>query len=234
VDGPKTLLDDPSLQLLMRFLVGAAIIGAEELLLRVRRWDAQAPSPALPASDADFSGATNLERARYLVIGSMVWGRRRLVRTVRDNLIGSPGNPPTLLQSLDRAFNHWPLTPLRDPLKQAALNVAATADQRIREGWREEQAARWLAQQTIDEIIDDFIDHLSENEALAALVRDQLNQQSIGLASTVRDAGREWSAVGDDLMEAIVRRVFRRTPRSQLPGSSPAVSEPAGEDPRDQ
>lgn len=233
-DDAETLLDDPSLQLLMRFLVGAAIVGAEELLSRVRHWDAQAPQPPIAASENAFDEATNLELARYLIIGSMVWGRKQLVRTARRNLIGSAGKPPILLESIDRALAIWPLRSLRDPVKQAAANLAATANQRVREGWREEQAARWLASKTIGEIIDDFIDHLSENPALAALVRDQLNEQSIGLATTVRDTGREWSATGDDVIEAVVRRIFRRPPRSKLPDSSSAVAQPGVEDGRDQ
>jgi hypothetical protein len=229
----ESLLDDPSFQLLMRFLVGAAIVGAEELLARVQRWDAQAPRPSESARDSALDEATNLELARYLVIGSMVWGRKRLVHALRTNLIGAPGQPPALLKTIDRGLDIWPLSALKAPLRRAAADVAATADERVREGWREEQAARWLARQTIGDIIDDFIDHLSQNENLAALVRDQLNQQSIGLATTVRDTGREWSATGDDLVETIVRRFFRRPPRKDLERSSAAASQSGVEDGRD-
>jgi hypothetical protein len=229
-----TLLDDPSLQLLMRFLVGSAVVGVEELLSRVRRWDEQTPADPLSAGGRDLKEATNLDLARYLIVGSLIWGRRQMVRTVRSNLIGSPGKPPVLLQSIDRATTRWPLSSLREPFKRAAASLSAMAEQRIREGWREEQAARWLASNTIGEIIDDFIDHISENPQLVALVREQINQQSIGLASTVRDTGREWSVTGDDLVEVIVRRLLRRRPRSELPGSSPIVPTPGAEDRRGQ
>jgi hypothetical protein len=224
-----TLLDDPSLQLLMRFLVGSAIIGVEELLVRVRKWDEQGRTDPLARSGKAFDEATKLELARYLVIGSLVWGRRWLVRTARANLAGSPGNPSPLLRSVDRVSSVWPLSTLRAPLQQVVANLSASADQRMREGWQEELAARWLADKTINEIVDDFISHLSENQELAALVRDQLNQQSIGLASTVRDTGREWSATGDDVIEAVVRRLFRRPPRRQL-ADSPSAAKPGLED----
>ena len=99
-----TLLDDPSLQLLMRFLVGSAVVGVEELLSRVRRWDEQEPEDPLAAGGKALDEATNLDLARYLIVGSLIWGRRQMVRAVRTNLIGSPGKPPTLLQSLDRRY----------------------------------------------------------------------------------------------------------------------------------
>ena len=193
----------------------------------------KAPADPLSAGGKALEEATNLDLARYLIVGSLIWGRRQMVRAVRTNLIGSPGKPPVLLQSIDRVTARWPLSSLREPFKQAAASFSATAEQRIREGWREEQLARWLASNTIGEIIDDFIDHISENPQLAALVREQINRQSLGLATTVRDTGREWSTTGDDLVEAVFRRLFRRRPRSELEGAAAAADSHA-EDARGQ
>ena len=57
--------------------------------------------------------------------------------------------------------------------------------------------SRALAQMTIGDIVDDSIDYLSQNPALAQLVRDQIGAQSIGLAGTVARNGRAIGVVGD-------------------------------------
>jgi hypothetical protein len=160
-----------------------------------------------------FAEATTADLARYLTVGTLAWGRRRMVEIVHTNLIDVPDKRAALLQAVDRVTSPFPLRTLRAPLRRAAAGFATAAGERIREGWQEEQAARWLARQTIPEIVDDVIDYISENPQLEALVREQLAAQSVGLATTVRDTSREWSTTADDIVESFTRRLMRRQPR---------------------
>jgi hypothetical protein len=133
---------------------------------------------------------------------------------VHTNLIDVPDKRAALLSAVDRATNPWPLRTFRAPLRRAASGFVTAAGERIHEGWQEEQAARWLARQTIPEIVNDVIDYISANPQLAQLVRDQLAVQSVGMATTAMDTSREWSTTADDVVESLARRLLRRPPRA--------------------
>ncbi|MDX1417183.1 MAG: hypothetical protein R3293_23455, partial [Candidatus Promineifilaceae bacterium] len=89
----------------------------------------------------------------------------------------------------------------------------------IATGRTNEPRSRELAKMTYAEIVDEFIDQLAENPELQELV----TTQGIGLASQARDEVRERTVTADNLMEGLVRRILRRTPRSELPGPPPEV-----------
>ena len=72
---------------------------------------------------------------------------------------------------------------------------------------------------TYQQIIDEFINQLAENPELQELV----TQQSLGLASEARDEVRERTVTADNIMENLVRRILRRTPRAELPEPPPEV-----------
>ena len=73
-------------------------------------------------------------------------------------------------------------------------------------------------------MVDEFIDRLAENPQLQAVI----TKQSIGVASDMRDEVRERTVTADNLMEGLVRRILRRTPRAELPGPPPEVQRWAG------
>ena len=100
-----------------------------------------------------------------------------------------------------------------------------TARSLVDEGRAEEQNGRLLAGMTVQEVIDEFINYISDNEELAELVRDQIGQQSIGMAGVVVDNSRRLTSTADNLLEGIVRRILRMRSREELPGS-PLVGQP--------
>lgn len=78
-----------------------------------------------------------------------------------------------------------------------------------------------MARKTYQEIIDEFIEDLADNEELQDLVA----QQSLSMVSEVRDEVRERTVTGDNVLEGIVRRMLRRTPRTELPVPPPEVQQ---------
>jgi hypothetical protein len=57
------------------------------------------------------------------------------------------------------------------------------------------------------------------------LVRDQIAQQSGTVASAAVTTGRTATVAADNVMEGLIRRLFRRTPRTELP-ASPLAGKP--------
>ena len=91
-------------------------------------------------------------------------------------------------------------------------------------GREAEPPSRELAKITYAQIVDEFISQLAENPEIQTLV----TQQSIGLATEVRDEVRGRGVTADNMLESLVRRVLRRAPREELPEPPPEVQRWAG------
>jgi hypothetical protein len=220
--APEVEEDSRDLQLLTRFVAGALILGAEELVNRARRWEQQAPPEGQAApGGAPLDQASYLELARYWTLGALAYGRRTGVSALRAALRGPNGMAPSLLTMTDRATSIIFLRPLRGPMKNAIRVAQNTSRDWIADGWREEQLSRWIAQNGVPEILDEVIALISRNPELAELVRNQLSQQTASVASSVIDSGRKLSAVGDDVAENFARRLLRRGLRVEIPRIEP-------------
>jgi hypothetical protein len=65
-----------------------------------------------------------------------------------------------------------------------------------------------------------ILDHLSENpEQVQSLVQGQ----SLTMASQMRDEVRSGTVTADTAVEMVVRSLFRRAPRTELPAPPPGV-----------
>ena len=221
---PAALPDEDSraLQLLTRFVAGALILAAEELVNRARRWEQQSPPEGRPApGGSPLEEAGHLELARYWTLGALAYGRRAGVSALRATLHEPKEMVPSLLDMTDRATSIIFLRPLRGPMKSAIRQAQSTSRDWIVEGWREEQLSRWIAQNGVPEILDDIIAIISRNPELSELVSKQLRQQSTGVAASVIESGRRLSAVSDDLAENFARRLLRRGLRVEIPRIEP-------------
>jgi hypothetical protein len=78
---------------------------------------------------------------------------------------------------------------------------------------------------TINDIIDQVIDYLSEDPQIQAQIRRLIAAQGLGLGDVVVDNTRLMSAGADDALERIARRILRLTPRSDL-APSPLAGKP--------
>jgi hypothetical protein len=214
--------DSRDLQLLTRFVAGALILGAEEVVARARRWDQQAPAEGETApGGARLEEASYLQLARYWMLGALANGRRAGVSALRVALRGPDGMVPSLIDMTDRATSIIFLRPLRGPMTRAIRHAQTTSRDWIVEGWREEQLSRWIAQNGVPEILDDVIEVISRNPELAELVRKQLSEQSVSVASSVIESGRKLSSIGDDVAESFARRLLRRGRRVEIPRIEP-------------
>ncbi len=199
----------------VRLLIGGTVEGAAELARRLERWEAE-----LSAAEGE-PGPGEIHRpgdvARYMLVGLALsagdGARRQAVKLaqasdvllrfsgsmaqplVDNRLTGIVGRP------LDRAFNRL--------VERGRQSV----NRWVELGRNEEPAARRLARKTYAELVDEFIDHLAENEELAELVQEQ----SASLAAEAVDEFRSRTVSADEMAEKIVRRILRRPPRRELP-----------------
>lgn len=219
-------LEFENLQGLTRFLAGALILGGEGLLQRVRYFQRELeadPSrrPTLTASAEEMTG----EHIRYLALGLAARGQKRVARGLRQGAQLSLGVTRSILGRLDRLTDNQLARPLRRPVENRLKALRQETTEVIEEGRLEEQYARYLASQTVGDLIDDLLDYLAENPEVADLIKRQIGAQSASLAGVVAENTRSVTVVGDYALEGLVRRLLRRRLRRDLP-MSPYMGKP--------
>lgn len=209
--------DSKDIQLLMRFVTGALLLGAEQLVERARHWEAQPPgNDEVILGGQALEEASYLTLARYWAIGMLAQSRRSAAGALRATLGTPAGLSSSLLGLTDRITGPFFMRPLRRPLTRMIGYAGDTSKEWIADGWREEQMSRWIAQNGVPEILADVIHVISQNPELAELVRTQLSQQSMSMAGAVVDTSRRLSAVSDEMAENVARWLFRRGRRADV------------------
>lgn len=219
-------LEFENLQALSRFLIGVLLEGGEELfeILRSSQRGIEA-DPGLLVRGASQDQETTLDLARYMAVGLYARGQKRVARGVRDGFYFSVGAASWFLGGVNRLSDNRLTRPLRRSVAKRARRLGEEAALVVDEGRREEQKARLLAGQTVGDIIDEFLEYFATNPDVADEIRALIGQQSVGLASIAGDNARQLAVIGDNLSEAIVRRLLFRKPRRELP-PSPLLGKP--------
>jgi hypothetical protein len=219
-------LDQDSIDLGLRFLVGLLALGGDEAARRLqemqRRLDAD---PSLWSSGLTAGKKTSRRQAWHLGVGLMRRGQKRLRRGVRWGYDLS-------LRAVDRvasAPDRWGVRLLTRPVRRpiaARLAQWRTETALIEEeGELEEQMGRALATGTLAALIVEVMDEVAANPELLAFVQDLLSQQGRGMATSLVDNTRSVTLTADDGADALLRWLLRRTPRRELP-PSPVVGRP--------
>jgi hypothetical protein len=219
-------LEFERMQLISRFLLGIGLLGGEQFLriLRDMQRDIDA-TPALTEVTLIPGTHTSSEIMRYLGIGLFVRGQKRIARGIRWGVQTSLSTAGRALNRLNRAADNQLTRPVRRPLESQAESLAKQLRPIIEEGRFEERNARLLAGETVSEIIDEVLDFVANNPDLQDFITDLIGQQSGSLAGVVGDNARQVAVVGDNLSERIVRGLFRRKPRRDMP-PSPFLGQP--------
>ncbi len=210
--------DFENVQLLSQFLVGLATFGVDELMARIRYFDDEiTENPAEYDLDKEIDKAEeDIETIfRYWVIGTLLWGERTALSASYRTFQKSLDVGGLVLRIADRTTDNFLLRPARRRFERLGIGLRQDAAARIDEGRTVQRRGRVLAEQTLDEIVGDVIDYMSENPELIDLISDS----GMGLASNVMDNGRQIGAVTDTAVENLIRRIFRRPSRQELPPS---------------
>lgn len=225
--GAGDIANDPdepefdSLRSLTSLLIGGAIEGTSQLVTRLREYEEELRARDAEEDDAEsaVTQEDELDRLRYAFVGMVLDVQstfRRNVSLWARALDGSARATDRVTRTLTPNFLFRPLQRRYNGLVRRGEDSLARW---VADGRTAEPQSRELAKMTYKQIVDEFIDTLAENPEL----QDLITQQSIGLASEARDEVRERTVTADNIMESIVRRILRRTPRAELPPPPPEV-----------
>lgn len=216
---PPAPIDD-NVRLALRLVIGAITEGGDMTLRTLR--ELQKEIDEHPESLLSAHGDTPDDRGdvlRYLAIGALLATQQRTAQGIESGLRLSARTTGWVFGTLDRATDNALLRPFRKPVDQLWLNMNQTMEEWVRQGRIEEANGRLLFDGTVGDVIDSLIENVSQAEELAQLVSDQIAQQSGSVASAAVNTGRTATVAADGVMEGLIRRLFRRPPREQLPPS---------------
>ena len=208
------------LQLLSRVLLGLLLQGGDGLAQRLREFQEQIEARSTVVDqDVTASDDTTWDLVRYLSIGTLMQGQKRIVRGVHKGVLLSVGTADWMVGKLDKWTDIRLMRPFRRPIESRWRRLRQQAGLLIEEGRLEEQNSRLLANQTVDEIVDEIMEYMAHDPDLALLIREQIAAQSSGLAEVVAGNTRQVTVAADDAVEGVVRQFLKKKPRGTLPPS---------------
>ncbi len=217
------------IRLLTAVVVGSVVEGGDQLLSRLKQYEAELQTKSGAANDGQAAvDEDELDRLRYAVVGLIFDTQNMIGRSIA---LTAQLTETTLdvTNAVSKPFRNFFL--FRPVTKRVEKRVDGMVERGqdslsrwINLGRQLEPESRRLATMTYGEIVDEFISRLADNPELHELVA----QQSLSLAAGVRDEVRERTVTSDNVLEGIARRILRREPRHDLPAPPPEVQRWAG------
>jgi hypothetical protein len=205
-----------------RLAIGGLFIGYDAVTRRISEWEQKAYTSAIGSfptgkaiarSHVTKIEATDESRLQHMLVGCIFKAEEQIEAYLNTaeratRLVGKFAN--FTVGQLYRS--HW-LSPLRRNVDRLTERGQKVVDEWARLGQIESHRSRELIKAALEEQIDSTIDHLTSNEKVQELVQSQ----SAGLVDELIEETRERTVSADDFLEAIVRSLFRRPPRWELP-----------------
>jgi hypothetical protein len=218
--APAQAADDFDVTLaLMRLLVGAALVGGETLRARLRQWESELPTSA-PANEMPPGTVRGL--VRHAMLGMLFETEQRVGRGLSTAAYRSGVATRFLLGAMARTLQWEPLDPVRWRVDDLLTQGMETVRRWTAAGELEEEQARWLARKALPGALDEFLDVLTKNPEVRALVEEQ----SVGLAGAAVNEVRERTVSADVLAERLVHGLLRRPVENGSPPPTPPRRRP--------
>ena len=214
-------LDYDTIDALFRLLVGGSAELTDLLVSQLEQWQTDVlsrPNAKIIEEEEDVG-----DIVRYLLIGVAFESQRQVrssATTVGSWLLKSVGTSVSLARPITQSR-------LFSPIRKSADAVAGRVETRIGElvstGRSEEFVGRLVADEALLETYDWAIDYFAQNPE----IRELVTEQAMGFTEEFTIGARERAITSDNIVENLLRRLLRRTPRADLPGPPAIIQQQA-------
>jgi hypothetical protein len=177
----------------VRLLIGLALVGGDEVVGRLREWEAAHPAGQAGQTEAEVDGDT----VRRVLVG-MAFETAEMVRQV---VWGAAGRSASVAGAMWSAFrpitNSFLFRPLWMPVRSIAARSDARRERYAQVGRSEEQRSRKLAGDVTGLLIEDIVRYVADNPGVMALIDTQvaaLATRTETLDPLVREVGDRYIA----------------------------------------
>ncbi len=201
-------------------------IGGDEAARRLQETQSTLNEDPTLWQPENSEGDQDLSRqAWYLGVGLMQRGQKRLRRGLRWGLALSLGAADRAAATSTQWGSRRLPRPIRNALETRLIQWRTEAAEIVKEGEVEDLKGRALATGALAKLFSDIMDEIGKNPEMQELVQELVGQQGVGMAASVVDNARSVTLTADDAAEGLLRWLFKRTPRRELP-PSPAEGQP--------
>ncbi len=198
------------LESVLRLLVGAGVLGADELLKRLRQWEEKViyephPPEQLPLED-EFT------RLRYAAIGLLFSVSKGALKAANDVVNYGQRRTSAAYRVLDDAARLPLIGLVAAPVKRALDDATRRRDDEverlIRIGRVEERDGRKLAAVATDELISELLVRVGSDPEVGNIIQNQ----SVDMAGDMLDDFRQGTINADRKLDQAIRRLLGRPP----------------------
>lgn len=196
------------LESVLRLMVGAGVLGADELLRRLRQWEEkviyETNQPAQMPLEDDFT------RLRYAAIGLLFSASKGAIKLANDTVNYGQRQTNAAYRVLDDASRLPLIGLLAAPLKRTIDDVSRRRDDEverlIRIGRVEERDGRKLAAVATDELISELLARVGNDPEVSNIIQNQ----SVDMAGDMLDDFRQGTIKADKRLDQVIRRLLGR------------------------
>jgi hypothetical protein len=196
------------LESVLRLLIGAGVLGGDELLKRLRQWEEhvlyEPQQPGQMPLEDDFT------RLRYAVIGLLFDGSKRAVKAANDVVNYSNRQSSAAYRTLDDLSRVPLIGLLASPVKRTVDNATRRRDDEverlIRIGRVEERDGRKLAAVATDELISELLIRVGNDPEVSNIIQNQ----SVDMAGDMLDDFRQGTVKADKKLQGAIQRLLGR------------------------
>jgi hypothetical protein len=219
---------------LARLSLGTAVVAVEAATDWLRQLDQEsiqvppeqrdADSVLIPAEEWETTlGHEMAQPPRHLLVGMTLATQARLGR-IATSLRGGADALGSAFEAVSSPLRtSRVLSPARGGFEDLVERGQSRVTRWREMGRAEEARGRVLAQNALDQLIDDSAEAVTGDPRFEALIQKVLAEQSMGMAAEAIDEVRERTITGDILVERPVRALLRRPPRKSVPASTEVI-----------
>ena len=216
-DGSRDEFD--AVDTLTRLIVGGVVDASDLTVKLLEHWNDMVLEQHEATINVDEEDAGDI--LRYLLIGLVFEGQhvvRSSLRTAGSMAVDAAGTAATITRPIR---NSWLFSPVRKTTEAVTSRLDSRIEDLVSNGRTEEFIGRLLPEQALQDSVDWTVDYIAQNPQ----VRDLVQQQALGFTEEITIGVRERTITADNLFDGLLRKLFRRTSRADLPGPPEEVKQ---------
>jgi len=208
--------DEQEFRVLLRFLIGSAVVGNEEFWRRARLWQAEVDKARSSGTSISLADETEMTRLRYALLGLFFQALDGSSTRLKSVGRSSGRAYRTVARLVDPLYSSRLMRPVRHTFEHVASKGEAVLESWIQTGRREELLSRSLVlDEAYEGLVDDVLDYVAQKPEIRDLVQDQ----SVGMAGEIVGVFRERSTDVDSYLANKANAILHPRRTKALPTS---------------